>query len=137
MVYGYGGVVIGSEMSGGVRNVVILNCIFEGIDRGIRIKIRRGCGGVVEDIRVFNIVMKNVMCLFVFYMYYYCGKGGKEKRVWDKFFYFVDSIILIVRRIYISDVVVREVRAAVGFLYGFIEMLIEDVVFLNVIVEMV
>ncbi len=79
MAHGHGGVVIGSEMSGGVRNVVISNCIFEGTDRGIRIKTRRGRGGVVEDIRVSNIVMKNVMCPFAFYMYYHCGKGGKEK----------------------------------------------------------
>ena len=51
MVHGHGGVVIGSEMSGGVRNVVIANCVFVGTDRGIRIKSRRGRGGVVEDIR--------------------------------------------------------------------------------------
>lgn len=38
MAHGHGGIVIGSEMSGGVRNVVISNCIFEGTDRGIRIK---------------------------------------------------------------------------------------------------
>ena len=41
MVHGHGGVVIGSEMSGGVRNVVISNCVFVGTDRGIRLKSRR------------------------------------------------------------------------------------------------
>jgi polygalacturonase len=46
MVHGHGGVVIGSEMSGGVRNVVISNCVFEGTDRGIRIKSRRESGGL-------------------------------------------------------------------------------------------
>ena len=91
MAHGHGGVVIGSEMSGGVRNVVISNCIFEGTDRGIRIKTRRGRGGIVEDIRVSNIVMKNVICPFAFYMYYNCGKGGQEKRVWDKSAYPVDE----------------------------------------------
>ena len=44
--------VIGSEMSGGVKNVVISNCVFIGTDRGIRIKSRRGRGGAIEDIRV-------------------------------------------------------------------------------------
>jgi hypothetical protein len=60
MLNGHGGVVIGSEMSGGVKKVVITNCVFDGTDRGIRIKTTRGRGGMVEDIRVDNIVMKNI-----------------------------------------------------------------------------
>ena len=60
MLAGHGGVVIGSEMSGGVRKVVISNCVFDGTDRGIRIKSTRGRGGVVEDIQVNNIVMRNI-----------------------------------------------------------------------------
>lgn len=60
MLAGHGGVVIGSEMSGGVRNIAISNCIFDGTDRGIRIKTTRGRGGAVEDIRVDNIIMRNI-----------------------------------------------------------------------------
>ncbi len=60
MLAGHGGVVIGSEMSGGVKKIVISNCVFDGTDRGIRIKSARGRGGVVEEIRVDNIVMKNI-----------------------------------------------------------------------------
>jgi len=60
MLSGHGGVVIGSEMSGDVKKVTISNCVFDGTDRGIRIKTTRGRGGVVEDIRVDNIVMKNI-----------------------------------------------------------------------------
>ncbi|MFA5045101.1 MAG: glycoside hydrolase family 28 protein [Paludibacter sp.] len=60
MLAGHGGVVIGSEMSGGVKKVVISNCVFDGTDRGIRIKSTRGRGGVVEDIQVDNIVMRNI-----------------------------------------------------------------------------
>ncbi|GAA4496731.1 glycoside hydrolase family 28 protein [Hymenobacter ginsengisoli] len=60
MLAGHGGVVIGSEMSGGVKKIAISNCIFDGTDRGIRIKTARGRGGVVEDIRVDNVVMKNI-----------------------------------------------------------------------------
>ena len=59
MLSGHGGVVIGSEMSGSVRKVTISNCVFDGTDRGIRIK-SRGRGGVVEDIRVSNIIMSNI-----------------------------------------------------------------------------
>lgn len=60
MLSGHGGVVIGSEMSGSVKKIAISNCIFDGTDRGIRIKTARGRGGVVEDIRVDNIIMKNI-----------------------------------------------------------------------------
>jgi polygalacturonase len=60
MLAGHGGVVIGSEMSGSVRNVVISNCVFDGTDRGIRLKSTRGRGGVVENIRVSNIVMRDI-----------------------------------------------------------------------------
>jgi hypothetical protein len=61
MLKGHGGVVIGSEMSGGVKRVTISNCVFEGTDRGIRIKTMRGRGGVVEDIRVSNVSMYNMI----------------------------------------------------------------------------
>lgn len=60
MLSGHGGVVIGSEMSGGVKKITISNCVFDGTDRGIRIKTTRGRGGVVEEIRVSNIIMKNI-----------------------------------------------------------------------------
>jgi len=60
MLAGHGGVVIGSEMSGDVRKVTISNCVFDGTDRGIRLKSTRGRGGIVEEIRVSNIVMKNI-----------------------------------------------------------------------------
>ncbi len=60
MLNGHGGVVIGSEMSGGIKKISISNCIFDGTERGIRIKTARGRGGVVEDIRVDNIIMKNI-----------------------------------------------------------------------------
>jgi polygalacturonase len=47
---GHGGVVIGSEMSGGVRNVYAYDSEFVGTDRGLRIKSMRGRGGSVENI---------------------------------------------------------------------------------------
>jgi hypothetical protein len=61
MLKGHGGVVIGSEMSGGVKRITISNCVFEGTDIGIRIKTMRGRGGVVEDIRVSNVTMCNIV----------------------------------------------------------------------------
>ena len=65
MVHGHGGVVLGSEMSGGIKNVTITNCVFQDTDRGIRLKSRRGRGGVIEDIRIDNLVMERVCALYL------------------------------------------------------------------------
>lgn len=58
--HGHGGFVVGSEMSGGVRNVHVSNCTFIGTDIGLRFKSTRGRGGVVENIHISNIDMINI-----------------------------------------------------------------------------
>lgn len=60
MYKGHGAVVIGSEMSGSVRNVTASNIVCVGTDRAVRIKSTRGRGGVVENIRFCNFVVENV-----------------------------------------------------------------------------
>jgi polygalacturonase len=57
---GHGTVVIGSEMSGGVRNVLAENLTADGTDAGVRIKTRRGRGGVVENVVYRNMTLKNI-----------------------------------------------------------------------------
>jgi hypothetical protein len=59
--HGHGGLVIGSEMSGGVRNVFMHDCEFEGTERAIRIKSRRDRGGVVEKIYARDIKVRNMV----------------------------------------------------------------------------
>ncbi len=56
----HGGFVIGSEMSGGVRNVLVQDCRYEGTEIGIRIKSMRGRGGVVENIWIRDIAMGRI-----------------------------------------------------------------------------
>jgi polygalacturonase len=58
--HAHGAVTIGSETSGCVRNVVASNITCDGTKEGIRIKSRRGRGGVVENIRFDNWTMRNV-----------------------------------------------------------------------------
>jgi polygalacturonase len=136
MVHGHGAVVIGSEMSGDVRNVTISNCVFEGTDRGIRMKSRRGRGGVVEDIRVSGIIMKNVLCPFTVNLYYYCGPKGKDKYVWDKQAHPVTAETPVFRRIHFSNITAVGVRAAAGFIYGLAEQYVESVSFDNISIAM-
>jgi polygalacturonase len=54
---GHGGVTLGSETSGGIRNVRVAQCVFDGTDVGIRIKTARGRGGVIEDVVFRDIEM--------------------------------------------------------------------------------
>ncbi len=58
--HAHGAVVIGSETSGGIRNVVASNITAVDTENGIRLKSRRGRGGVVEDVRFDNWTMENV-----------------------------------------------------------------------------
>ena len=55
--YGHGGIVIGSETSGGIKNVYAHDCYFENIGHGIRIKSNASRGGYVENIFYKNIKM--------------------------------------------------------------------------------
>lgn len=80
---GHGGVSIGSEMSGGVRNVSISNCVFQGTDRGIRIKTQRGRGGAVEGVTANNIVMQDVPEAFDITMFYSRGDVESSEPVGD------------------------------------------------------
>jgi len=128
---GHGGVVIGSEMSGGVKNVVISNCVFIGTDRGIRIKSRRGRGGAIEDIRVSNLIMDGVLCPFTMNLYYHIGVRG-DTDISDKKPRSVDDSTPRLRRIHFSNITAREVKHAAGFLYGLAEMPLEDISFNDV-----
>src|SRR5690554_448408 len=136
MLHGHGGVVIGSEMSGGIRNVVISNCIFEGTDRGIRIKSRRGRGGIVEDIRVSNLVMTKVICPFIINLFYHCGPGGKDRDVQDKNPQAVTEKTPVIRDIHYNNISARQVKAAAGFIYGLPEKPVANISFNNVSVTM-
>ncbi len=68
---GHGGVVIGSEMSGGARNIFVENCTFMGTDKGLRFKSARGRGGVVENIYARNLAMKDIVDEAIFFDLFY------------------------------------------------------------------
>ncbi|MFC5653622.1 glycoside hydrolase family 28 protein [Paenibacillus solisilvae] len=73
--HGHGGFVIGSEMSGDVRNVSISDCLFIGTDTGLRFKSARGRGGVVEKIRIRNIRMTGIPKDAITFSMFYSHEG--------------------------------------------------------------
>ena len=136
MVHGHGGVVLGSESSGGIRNVTVRDCVFEDTDRGIRYKTRRRRGGVVTDIDFEHIRMKNVMCPFVFNMFYFCGKLGREPWVSDPAPAPVDKGTPSLSDIKIHNVHVEDARSCAGIFAGLPEQKISGITFKDCTVSM-
>ncbi|RYY40134.1 MAG: glycoside hydrolase family 28 protein [Chitinophagaceae bacterium] len=83
--HAHGGFVIGSEMSGGARNIWVENNTFIGTDIGLRFKTTRGRGGIVENIFVSNTVMKDIVGEAILFDMYYAAVdpvplAGEERR---------------------------------------------------------
>jgi polygalacturonase len=76
--HGHGGVTVGSEMSGGVKNVHVSECTFMGTDVGLRFKSNRGRGGVVEDIYISDIRMTDIPTNAISFNLYYGGLSVSE-----------------------------------------------------------
>jgi polygalacturonase len=84
VVHGHGGVTVGSEMSGGVRNVRVNNCIFRGTDIGLRFKSCRGRGGVVENIEISNVAMHDIRCEAISINLYYAVRDHRAEPVSER-----------------------------------------------------
>ena len=72
---GHGGIALGSEMSGGIRDVTVTHCTMNGTDAGIRVKTTRGRGNVVEDITVSDVTMSHIGQGAIDFSMYYMVKG--------------------------------------------------------------
>ena len=77
--HAHGGFTIGSEMSGGVRNLLVTNCTFLGTDIGLRFKSRRGRGGVVEKIFMTDIRMTDIAHAAIDFNFSYGGKSPDDE----------------------------------------------------------
>jgi DNA sulfur modification protein DndE len=76
---GHGGIAIGSEMSGGVRNVGVYDCIMHGTDDALRFKTVRGRGGVVENINIHDIEMFDIKNSCIGVDMYYMIRSGTTR----------------------------------------------------------
>lgn len=137
---GHGGFVVGSEMSGGVKNVLVTNCQFLGTDVGLRFKSRRGRGGTVENIHISNISMFDIATEPILFNLYYGGKSAVESLedgdmiALEEAFPAVDETTPIFRDIYISNITCRNARRALYF-HGLPEQPIENIQIKNVVIH--
>ena len=130
---GHGGFVVGSEMSGGVRNVSVSNCQFLGTDVGLRFKSKRGRGGIVENIWITNVSMMDIPTEPITFNLYYGGKSAVEvlesgEKVPAKVDPLpVDETTPCFRNIHVKNLICAGARRAL-FFNGIPEMPIENVV---------
>jgi polygalacturonase len=119
---GHGGVVMGSELSGGIRNVFVENCRMSSpdLDRGIRIKTNAMRGGGVENLNVRKLEVGTVRDLIVVNFYYEEGENGPHSPV--------------VRGITIQDLNCESAERVMD-LRGFEHALIRDINLTNITVD--
>jgi polygalacturonase len=137
--HAHGGFVIGSEMSGGARNLFVKDCTFIGTDIGLRFKTTRGRGGVVEKIFVNNISMKDIAGEAILFDMYYAAQDpvplAGEKRQPPKIeFKTVDETTPQFRDFHISNVTCNGAAKAI-FIRGLPEMHVKDVAIENVTIQ--
>ncbi len=104
---GHGGVTIGSEMSGSVRNVFAEDCRMDSpnLDRALRIKTNAVRGGVVENVYMRKIRVGQVADAVIHVDFYY-EEGARG------------DFMPIVRNIHVSDLTCEKSRYAL-YLRGF------------------
>lgn len=128
------GMSIGSEVIGGVRNVTVRDCTFEGTENGIRIKSRPGRGGRVENITFSNITMKNVDPAITFTTAYGNNSAGdavQSAAPVQAENAAIHENIPVYKNIHISNLTATTQKEA-GIIIGLPESLITNVVLENV-----
>ena len=137
--HAHGGFVIGSEMSGGARNIYVSDCSFLGTDIGLRFKTTRGRGGIVENIYTANINMKDIPGEAILFDMYYAAKDpvplAGEKRAAPK----VQALPVTeatprFRNFYINNVVCSGAEKAV-FIRGLPEMPVSNIFLRNLVIK--
>lgn len=137
--HAHGGFVIGSEMSGGARNLYVSNCTFIGTDIGLRFKTARGRGGVVENIYAADISMKDIAAEAILFDMYYMAKDpvvlAGEKREMPKIeMMAVNEGTPVFRNFYIDNIVCNGAEKGV-FIRGIPEMQINNITLNNLVLE--
>ncbi len=128
MIDGHGGVVIGSEISAGVNNVFVENCVMDSpnLDRAIRIKTNSRRGGIIENVYVRNLEVGTVKeCVLKLNMFYnvYGSQTG--------------NFIPVIRNINLENVNVKNGGKYSVWAEGYKESPVENITLKNVKIQKV
>jgi polygalacturonase len=126
------GLSIGGQSQGGMRNLAVRNCTFDGTDAGIRMKAPRGEGGLVENLTYENITMKNVKVPIFITSYYPNNTTPKEPETDPA--QPVTATTPIWRNIQIKNVTAEACDEA-GRIFGLPEMPVSDLTLSNVVIH--
>ncbi len=137
LMRGHGSITVGSEIAGGAKNVLIENCVFDGTDRGLRIKTRRGRGedSVIDDITFRDIEMKGVLTPVVVNSFYFCDPDGHSSYVQDRSAKPVDWRTPEIGRLTFEQLDCSDCHAAAAWIDGLPEKKIGKIVMRNVAVS--
>ncbi|MCI2128192.1 MAG: glycosyl hydrolase family 28 protein [Sphaerochaeta sp.] len=124
--FAHGGAVIGSETGGGIHHISFANCRFDGTDRGVRVKTRRGRAGDISDLSFTDITVHGALCPLTINMYYMCGAT-------DHSLFSLDAQPVGVTTPHIHDVAVKRlrsdgIRCMAAFIVGLPERPVERLV---------
>ena len=137
--HAHGGFVIGSEMSGGAKNLFVYNNSFIGTDIGLRFKTTRGRGGVVEKIYISDINMKDIAGEAILFDMYYMAKdpvpmAGENREAPKVVLLPVTEETPQFKDFHIRNVVCNGAEKAI-FIRGLPEMNIKDIHFENIVIQ--
>lgn len=134
MNFGHGAVVLGSEMSGGMKNINVTQCLFNQTDRGLRIKTRRGRGkdAIIDGITFENIEMNDVLTPLVINMFYFCDPDGHSDYVQTKEILPVDDRTPYLGKFEFKNINCKNVNVAAGTFYGLPEAPIKSITLENI-----
>ncbi|MEI2301899.1 polygalacturonase PglA [Ensifer sp. MJa1] len=127
MERGHGGLVIGSEMSGGVHDVFIADCEMVGTDRGLRLKTRRGRGGSITNITMRRVLMDGVDTALSANAHYHCDVDGHDEWVQSRQPALTDTGTPCIDGVTIEDVEIRKLAHTAGAFLGLPEAPISNI----------
>ena len=134
MENGHGAVTVGSEVSGGITDLTVKECIFRSTDRGLRIKTRRGRGScsVIDNIVFSNIQMENVMSPLTANSFYFCDPDGHTSYVQNREKIERDERTPQIKHMIFKNMFCNECHVCAAYFEGLPEAMIEEIILENV-----
>lgn len=131
---GHGAIVLGSEMSCGISDIEVKQCLFMNTDRGLRIKTRRGRGekAIIDQVKFTNIIMDKVLNPFVVNMFYFCDPDGKTEYVSSKNKLSIDERTPYLGELSFENIVCKNTVVSAGYFYGLPEQPIAKITLKNI-----